>query len=1364
MKKNLKMGLMAGLLITPAIVAQAGEVQASETSTPFNVVASITAEELLNSFKVANEGLPSDNIEQIEQGIKVERTKFNTMSDDERTILGDSNVKLIDTKIKYLEGFIEARKDAVSLSNLVGKLTTKNKNLVSDTNQALVELQDLKDKLNKLSTDLSTAASEAVLTSTDFLSTLKYYDGNGEGKFIEQFVTRELIEKLDDKKEDVEKIDSFMKDSITPIIIASQANIIIKDTYVSAVEIARKAFSEIPDTEIFKETLKIQIVKDTVGIEQFIKDAELDITKAKSVEDKIEAIKVNPPTATTFNSKVTAIVTEYEKLSALQKALVTNYEDMESYNNALKIVTEITRLSKLASNSDILRLDLPNVVKVYEELSTVEKDFITNADKIIEMQTSIEKAIAVEGKITAIKVENATTAVTDARKAYNDLSPTERKYVLKEALELLTSWEKSSSTAANVIKLIEGIKTDILLNLDDKNLADTKKLSSVTSFVTKVRSAESSYSKVIAEHGKPETNEQKLITNRARLEALMPIANIADQVAKLKVTSATYADDLLTAQNTLNDWDTIKSAIPLDDAKYIEKLHGFLKTHLQALKDEQALAVKLDADILTLKNATSIDLQQIFTIRETYNSLSSNGKRLVKNIKTLTELERANKVALDTIKAIDAIDVKAKDFARKTTTVETSYNKLTAPMKAIVYNYAKLEELLPIAKLMQEIDAIRPTAKDFKEKLSTAKNKFDELLKGYTVPTDPTTNLDIIKTKLHTDYGQKLTEFQAVVTSASTIEQRIDALQTKSGEGFITDLAEVSTLYKGLDSTAKRNVSNAKLLTDLERDYKASLRVIEQINKLPVHTDRSYSNKVSAAQKAYDRLTDKQKRDVFNYDSKLKNILKAANLIDRIEKLRVGSKTYEIDVAAIRAEYALLSPTEQELVHNITKLATAELGVSNAKEVMALIDIAIPTAENYIQKLIDARNGYDSLSKSDQKLVMNYKDLTTRERAVKPVLKLDSDILALDPSNARTFISKYNAAGKAYEKLSISERALLLNTEQFLGDFTSIFKVMNAINSIKPSSKTFVEETQAARALFNVLPANLVAKISNLATLQEHELNVEGGAKVDAMIRALNTVPPNEFISKIKEAREAFKSLNSANKKGVTLESELKEQEKYIKPIEAAIKAIDGLSNPRNDLSRQFNTVNNALKKLDDKQKQYVTNMDQYSNLSNVIHVYTLIAGLKPNDKYFQGNMEAAKLAYDRLSEEEKLKVTNYYKLQQAVLDMTEVQKVTTIIASLNSTSSNFETDVTEALAAYKALPSGSKRQVLNYSDLQQAERDLKAAQRVIKQIDDLDSTLRTYASRAKSAKTAYERLTVNQKALVKNYNKLQAAIFDLGL
>src|SRR5690606_5180348 len=349
--------------------------------------------------------------------------------------------------------------------------------------------------------------------------------------------------------------------------------------------------------------------------------------------------------------------------------------------------------------------------------------------------------------------------------------------------------------------------------------------------------------------------------------------------------------------------------------------------------------------------------------------------------------------------------------------------------------------------------------------------------------SEPVTDLENIQLRLFTEYGKKVKDYEAIVSDAFSMESRIDTLQTKSGEAFITDLAEVLAVYKKLDSATKRNVGNSKILTELERDYKASLKVIDLIEKLPVHTERNYPTKVAAAKKAYDRLTEKQKQDVYNYGSNLDNILRVADLINRIEKLRFGSKTYEADVTAIRAEYEVLTAAEQELVHNITKLAAAEKGVSDAKQVIALIDAALPMTENYIQKLIDARNSYDSLAKSDQRLVTNYKDLTTRERGVKPVLKLDNDILALDPSNARTFISKYKSAEKAYEKLTMSERSLLINSEKLLGDLTKVYNVVNAINSIKPTSKTFVEETAAARASYNELPAELAVQVSNLPTL-----------------------------------------------------------------------------------------------------------------------------------------------------------------------------------------------------------------------------------------------------------------------------------------
>lgn len=1335
---------MAGLLITPAIIAQAGEAEASETTTPFNVVASVTAEGLLNSFKAANEESTSATLTQ-------ERTIYNTYKDDEKFA---DIMPLINAKLTYLEKYMKLKQEAAQVKSLISKLTNTNKSLVSDRQAALEALENLNVNLENAGSELSSAVDGNAGT---FLETLLYYDENGQTDFINKYVTAASLSHLQSFEDQTTVIEQFIENYISPVTTLTAQESFSKEGFISAVANARTAFNDITDVA-FKNVLKVQLVESNTGIEQFIKNAEADIKKAQTVEDKIKDLVENPPTATTFNSKINGLVKEYGQLTDVQKKLVPNADELKPYENVLNVVNEITRISKLPANTEEFREEAENVEKLYNALDPLDTRFVVNYDKLLEMQAAIENAKKAETEIVMIdsaKYEEKSAIVADARAAYNALPTNERKYVLKALLDLLTSWEKSTVTAATINKQIEAIKTNVFANLDDEKLTDTKKRSTATSFITKVRTAESSYAKI---------NERELVQNRARLEALIPITKIADQVVNLNVTSTTYEEDVVSAENKLNEWDSLKDAIPLDEAVNVEKLHQFLTSYLRLQKEEHSIAAKLDSDILIFQNTELVDLQQIDTAREKYNSLSANGKRLVKNIKVLTEIEKANKTVLNTIQVISKIDVMAKDFTRKTTAAETSFNKLAEPMQGLVYNRDKLVELLPFAKLMLEIDAIRPTTAEFKVNLSKVHNDFENILKDYTAPEEPITDLENIQLRLFTEYGKKLTDYEVIVSDSFSMESRIDALQTKSGEAFITDLAEVSAAYKKLDSATKRNVGNAKVLTELERDYKASLKVIDLIEKLPVHTDRNYPSKVAAAQKSYDRLTDKQKQDVYNYGSKLGNIINVADLINRIEKLRVGSKTFEADVAGIRTEYLALTTTEQELVHNITKLAAAEQGVSDAKQVIALIDAAVPMTENYIQKLVDARNSYDSLAKSDQRLVTNYKDLTTRERGVKPVLKLDNDILALDPSNALTFISKYKSAEKSYEKLTMSERALLINSEKLLGELTTIYNVVNAINSIKPSSKTFVEETAAARALYNELPAELAAQVSNLPTLQEHELNVEGGAKVDAMIRALNTVPANEFIAKIKEAREAYKSLTSANKKGVTLEFELKEQEKYIKPIEAAITAIDGLSNQRNDLSRQFNTVNNALKKLDDKQKEYVTNMDQYSNLSNVIYVYTLIAGLKPSDKYYQGNMEAAKLAYDKLSEEEKLKVTNYYKLQEAVLDMTEVQKVTSIIASLNSSSSSFDTDVTNAVAAYKALPSGSKRQVLNYSVLQQAEKDLKAAERVMKQIEDLDPTLRTYASRAKSAKTAYERLTIDQKSLVKNYNKLQAAIFELGL
>ncbi|MGE7020659.1 hypothetical protein [Solibacillus cecembensis] len=1016
-----------------------------------------------------------------------------------------------------------------------------------------------------------------------------------------------------------------------------------------------------------------------------------------------------------------------------QKSLVENYEAVTGNEAALEVINKIESLAKMTANSAEFRDKVSDARTAYGNLVDSEtKDLVTYLEKLKEMEDGILKAKLVEEKIKAIDSTNANTVVAEARNDYTALSVNGPKYVLKEYVEKLAAWEKSNISAAAVMKQINDISTVTFTEKDIPN------------FIASTKKAVKGYDDL-------SPTDQPLVTNIARLDELKPYMEIAAAIMALNTSNATYVKDLETANTNLATWKS-SSDIGLENMKKI------LDAKLKDLVSEKDMAISIDKRIIAMQVA--VDLVVLAEVRKDFNALSSNGKKLVKYSAHITTLESQYKSALTVVTLIGNLDFGAKDFAKKVIAANVAYEKLSANLKLTVNNYPVLQESLQVAQLMLDIDAISSSAKDFRDKVSTADQKFKTLTAGVS-PVDVPTNA---KERLLKEYGPKLENFQKILASAHTMVERINALSSQTGQAFMDELAKLTAEYKAMDSTAKRSVTNAALLKAFEKDYKASLKVFTLIEKLPANIDKTYTKKVIAAEKAYQKLTQKQKDNVYNHASKLQPVLKIASLIDRIDKLKVGGKTYYAETAAIRAEYDALTPDEQALVHNYSKLTIAEDNMTSAEQVVALIQEAIPTAEDYIVKLTAARNAYNALDKSQQKLVTNYKDLTTRERSLKPVLTLDASILLLDPSNARTFISKYKSAEKAYEKLTQAERGLLLNSAKLTGELKVIYNVMNAINNIKTSSKTFVADTQAARALYNALPADQQAKISNISVLTDHELNVTGGATVDALIRALNSVSPNEFITKVKEASQAYKALSSTNKKAVTLIDELKAQEKYIKPVEVAIDAIEGLSNSRNDLSRQFDKVNSAMKKLDSKQQRYVTNIDKYSNLSNVIYVYELIDKLKPSDKYYLGNLEAAKLAYDRLSNDEKLKVTNFYKLQESQLDVTEIQKVITIIASLSRNSSSYVEDVEKAAAAYKELPSDSKRQVQNYDILKQAEQDIKVAKSVMKQIEDIDPSLRTFESKTISALKAYEKLAEEQKMLIANYNLLQNYVFELGL
>ena len=102
-------------------------------------------------------------------------------------------------------------------------------------------------------------------------------------------------------------------------------------------------------------------------------------------------------------------------------------------------------------------------------------------------------------------------------------------------------------------------------------------------------------------------------------------------------------------------------------------------------------------------------------------------------------------------------------------------------------------------------------------------------------------------------------------------------------------------------------------------------------------------------------------------------------------------------------------------------------------------------------------------------------------------------------------------------------------------------------------------------------------------------------------------------------------------------------------------------------------------------------------------------------------------------------------------------------IAAIGTVTLASESDINAARSAYDALPAGWNAFVTRYSDLEAAEQklaDIKAANAVISKIDaigtvSLDAESETLIT---SARTAYDALTEDQRALVSNYAVLTAA------
>jgi len=1054
----------------------------------------------------------------------------------------------------------------------------------------------------------------------------------------------------------------------------------------------------------------------------------------KNVSDIGKSINTLSYTNKTFIADVKKVQADYDKFlgeeSVADSYLAVQKDFKDAVNTALandakSIVSAVRGTSLQYGYDDAERnnyfkkngADIAKLTKMTGD-ATVAKE---TTDKLDAFVSTLENSSS-----TATQIEQAASAVTES---YNKLTTDQKK--------IITAYNPNNTAVTPYKKY-----TDVLVNLSSADKVRTSiaqliakqpaDFPNAASFISAVTAIESAYNNLKDEDIK------RLVSNYGDLVPYQETVNVSKQITALRISNSDAYRVAVAAART--DFDKLaKKEFVINKAEL-----ELAEANIAAAKEIE----KLIADIATAPDVIS----KVEEARKAYNTPvgqnidAASVKKIVNNLAQLTSWESSHKAVLNVITLVEKLDPAARDYTKKAKAANTAYLKLDATKQEYVKSYKdkKLKDQVDAMNIIDPILALSTSRKDYKETVA-------KLLEAYT-KLSPTAQAFV------TNYPALITA-KGFIETAQQFDDKIIALANEPDTSFVAKVVALSAEYKAMDKNAKKLVTQYKTLTSYEKNNANVVKVINLIAALNP-TNKDYTKKVIAARKAYNALDTASQKRVTNYEQ-LTAVEDVASLIGLIETLKPTSKTFLNDLKTARANYDALPEEKQQAIINYDKLVTAESELTSASGVIALIDAADPAAEDYLTKLMNARVAYDKLSTGQKKLVSNIKLLTDREKQVKPILSVMVQIDSLDPSTS-SFVSKVSAARKAYDKLTKDQKAFVNNIAT-LQSYEPLANVIDLISRLKASSKTFQADTVEARALYDALSKEMQQYVTNYKLLQAAETSILGAGNVQRMIDELPYVEPHQFVKRIEEIRAAYNALPKDQQLAVGNYKTLQDQERLIKPVISVINEIDKLMTSKN-MDSQYQKILKAYDNLTATQRKYVYNEQLLLSLDNVIKVYKSIAALKPSDKLYFGMIESVRKDYDSLNTTDKQRVSNYSLLLEAEKNMNEVKKVVELIANLSPTSSTYIQDVANAVAAYKALDSKVRGQVINYDKLKNAEKDIATVLKVVNAIAELDPDNKSFEKKVVAAQKLYSSLTLEQQDLVYNYRILEEHIKALGL
>lgn len=333
-------------------------------------------------------------------------------------------------------------------------------------------------------------------------------------------------------------------------------------------------------------------------------------------------------------------------------------------------------------------------------------------------------------------------------------------------------------------------------------------------------------------------------------------------------------------------------------------------------------------------------------------------------------------------KTIDALDDITLNSEKAIEEAKKAYNLLTDEQKEQIKNADAIktaeEKLskLQVENAESKISAIGDVTLDSKDAIKDARDTYDALTDDQKKQV---TNYDVLETA-----EAKLSDLQV-----ENVKNKIDGI----GEVTLSSSSTIKaarSAYNALTADQKKQVTNYDVLQKAESelsDLQKADAVVTKIKNIGKVTLKSES-KIKQARTAYNKLTDKQKTLVTNYDvlEKAEKDLADLKAADQVSKniTNIGTVTLESEdaIKEARTAYDALTDAQKELVSNKDVLEKAETTLKELKDAKDADDAKVAATPKSIT-LSNTRYIYNGKVQKPQVTVKNAKGEVIKGYTVK---------------------------------------------------------------------------------------------------------------------------------------------------------------------------------------------------------------------------------------------------------------------------------------------------------------------------------------------------------------------------------------------